>query len=345
MLVERGRCGGQASGAAAGMLAPYSENSDYADPFYKLCQDSLALYGEWLQLVGAYSNIDPEFRQTGSLNVVFHGADFEPMKRRVAWQRETGARAEWVEGDEIRRLEPALTGEVAGAILYPDEAHLYAPAYVTALEDACRKAGVEILDHAGEVALERNGDEFRLTGGRLPHPVSGDRLVIATGAWAEAWQKACGAIWPVVPIRGQICTFPTVAGEVRHMVFGSQGYVVAKANGSLVCGASEDVAGFDTSVTEAGIARLQRWSRQLFPRLEGRPVQLKWAGLRPSTRDGWPFIGPVRGTEQVLCAFGHYRNGILLAPVTAKRIADWVEGRGVPGYMEAFDPMRFTIEG
>jgi len=342
-LVEKGRCGGQASGAAAGMLAPYSENSEYPDPFYKLCQDSLALYEEWLQLIGEYSNTDPEYRQTGSLNVVFHGADVEPMKRRINWQQATGTRAEWVEENDLRRLEPALASDVKGAILYPDEAHLYAPAYVTALEEACRMAGVDILDHAGEIVLQKKDGEFLLTGGSLPHPVSGDRLVIATGAWAEEWQEACGAIWPVVPIRGQICAFPIVAGEVRHMVFGSQGYVVAKANGSLVCGASEDVAGFDTSVTEAGIARLERWSRQLIPNLDGRPILLKWAGLRPATRDGWPLIGPVRGAEQVICAFGHYRNGILLAPVTAKRIGDWLEGRAIPGYMEAFDPMRFTI--
>lgn len=345
ILVEKGRCGGQASGAAAGMLAPYSENTDYLDPFYKLCQDSLTLYGEWLQQVGEYSHIDPEFMQTGSLNVIFHAADVEPMKRRIAWQRGTGARAEWVEGADLHRLEPGLTRDAAGAILYPDEAHIYAPSYVMALEEACRKAGVEIFDHAGEIVLERRGDDFLFTGGQLPHPISGDRLVIATGAWAEQWQEVCGAIWPVVPIRGQICAFPTVAGEVRHMVFGSQGYVVAKANGSLVCGASEDVAGYDTSVTESGIARLKRWSRQLIPQLEGRPIQLSWAGLRPSTRDGWPLIGPVRGAEQVICAFGHYRNGILLAPVTAKRVGDWLEGRDVPGYMEAFDPLRFTTNG
>jgi len=342
ILVEKRRCGGQASGAAAGMLAPYSENSDYPDHFYKLCQDSLSLYEEWLQLVGEYSTIDPEYRQTGSLNVVFHGADIEPMKRRIAWQRETGARAEWVEGSDLHRLEPALTRDAAGGILYPDEAHLYAPAYVRALEEACRMAGVDILDHAGEIVLKREGGQFVLAGGNLTQPVSGDRLVLATGAWAEEWQETCGAIWPVVPIRGQICAFPTAADEVRHMVFGSQGYVVAKANGSLVCGASEDVADFDTSVTEAGIARLKRWGRQLIPALEGRQIVLKWAGLRPATRDGWPLIGPVRGAEQVICAFGHYRNGILLAPVTAKRIGDWVEGRAVPGYMEAFDPMRFT---
>lgn len=341
VLVEKGRCGGQASGAAAGMLAPYSENSEQPDAFFRFCRDSLDMYGEWVDRVRELSAIDPQLLRTGSLNAVFYEADIQPMLRRMAWQREAGARVEWADAQAVRSLEPALAGDVAGGLVYPDEAHVYAPDYVRALEEACRRSGVTILEGIGQLALKEWEQGIVLTGNGVPD-LHGDLLVLCTGAWSAEWQERFGARWPVYPIRGQICAYPSEFGEVRHMVFTSQGYVVGKRNGSLVCGASEDVAGFDASVTEPGINRLKRWSRRLIPALAHRKVHHTWAGLRPATQDGFPFLGPIAGAERVLCAFGHYRNGILLSPATARAVGDWAEGRPVPAYLAAFDPMRFS---
>lgn len=386
-LLETGVTGGQASGAAAGLLAPFSENGEQPDAFFQLCQASFALFEDWLETLREWTDRDVEFVRSGSLHVALHEADEWPMQVRARWQREAGVRAEWLDAAALRRLEPALGREVAGALFYPDEAHLRAPVYAAALREACERSGVVIVERvaglsltewrdaivleAGGNAVEAGGcaaggeatgaddraasdaagGAWRGTGtGRAGGPASGaeggpaggkargsasvaaadgrrwtgDRLLLCTGAWSAAWREALGFPIPVYPIRGQICSFPVPFGEVRHIVFSPQGYAVGKRDGTLVCGASEDVAGFDASVTEAGIGRLVRWSRRLFPLLEGLAPVHAWAGLRPATRDGWPLIGPVG--ERVFCAFGHYRNGVLLSPVTAAWAADWATG-------------------
>lgn len=350
ILLERGVTGGQASGAAAGLLAPFSENGEQPDAFFMLCRESFAMFGEWLDMVGEWSDRDVHLEKSGSLHAVFHEADEWPMMNRADWQRGAGARAEWLDAAELCRLEPALNPQVAGALLYPDEAHLQAPAYVAALREACERSGVVIeegieklviTEWRDEIGLEMGGSGAEREGKRW----SGGKLLLCTGAWSANWQEVLGLLLPVHPIRGQICAFPVSVGEVRHILFSPQGYAVGKQNGTLVVGASEDVAGFDTTVTDMGISRLLRWSRQLLPMLAERTPVHSWAGLRPATRDGRPLIGPV--SDNVFCAFGHYRNGVLLSPVTARLAADWAAGAEevavpVAEWMAAFDPWRFA---
>lgn len=155
--------------------------------------------------------------------------------------------------------------------------------------------------------------------------VHADRLVVCAGAWSGEYERWFGLSVPIHPIRGQICSYEHQETEVRHMIFSSQAYWVGKRNARLVCGASEDVAGFETSVTERGIGRLIRSSNQLFPFLKGKETAHRWAGLRPATRDGMPMLGQVEGMPAVIMAAGHYRNGILLSPITAHIVADLLE--------------------
>lgn len=330
-LLEKGVTGGQASGAAAGLLAPCSENGEQPDAFFQLCQTSFAMFGEWLAGLREWTGRDVELERSGSLHVVFHEADEWPMMVRARWQQEAGVRAEWLDAASVHRLEPALSREVAGALYYPDEAHLQAPAYVEALKEACVRSGVVIEEGVRGLRLMEWREAIVLAadgGGSADGGMlwTGGKLLLCTGAWSADWQEALGLRFPVHPIRGQICSFPVPFGDVRHIVFSPQGYMVGKRNGTLVCGASEDVVGFDASVTEAGIGRLVRMSRELVPALKEREPVHAWAGLRPATRDGWPLIGPA--SARVFCAFGHYRNGVLLSPVTARWAADWAAGCG-----------------
>ncbi|WP_019004665.1 glycine oxidase ThiO [Cohnella laeviribosi] len=344
-VLEANRCGGQASGAAAGMLAPFSENTDGPDAFFQLCLRSLRLYPEWQAEVKRLSGLDFEYTNSGSLYVAYHEADMLALQGRLLWQRKYGSTGRIVEGDELFKLEPLLSRNALAALHTPEESHLYAPDYVRALEQACRNAGVDIAERLGKVTVaERgNGISLRAADGRR---FEGDRLLVCSGAWAGELSETFGIRIPVYPIRGQICAYeadraPTGARLVEHMVFCSQGYVVAKENNTLVCGASEDVAGFDSTVTEKGIERLRKWNKRLFPFLESREPFHRWAGLRPSTQDGFPLIGPLEGDERVIFAAGHYRNGILLSPVTAKLAADCAEGKRLEPLYEAFSPDRF----
>ncbi|WP_138493764.1 glycine oxidase ThiO [Paenibacillus pinistramenti] len=341
-VLEAGRCGGQASGAAAGMLAPYSENLESPDDFFQLCRASLELYPEWQRRVRQVSACGFEYTASGSLYAVCHEADMLALESRRLWQREHGSSAEILEGDRLFAAEAQLSRQVRAALWTPEESHVYAPDYVKALEQGCRRLGVQIEEDLGGIRL---GDlderiEAAAADGRF---FTGDQLVIAAGAWAGEWSGLLGIRIPVRPIRGQICAYRAEGSDppLRHMVFSSQGYLVQKEGGTLVCGASEDMAGFDTSVTERGIDRLIHWNKKMIPALEGRKPFHRWAGLRPATQDGAPLIGRLQGHPRVLLAVGHYRNGILLSPVTAKLTADCIDGRALPAWCAAFRPERF----
>ncbi|WP_010278328.1 glycine oxidase ThiO [Paenibacillus senegalensis] len=340
-VLEANRCGGQASGAAAGMLAPYSENGEGPDDFFHLCRSSLALYPRWQHEVKLASGCTFEYTESGSLYVGYHEADELAMAERMAWQNEWGAEVSILSGQELREREPRIHPEARSALYCPVESHLYAPDYVVALEEGCRQRGVRIIDELGMLRVESWQNELVVSAG-AGQRFEADRLVISTGAWSGQYAEAFGLNLPVYPIRGQICAYEQPTRAVHHMVFSSQGYVVAKDNGTLVSGASEDVAGFDTSVTEKGIERLIRWNKRLFPYLEDVQPFHRWAGLRPATQDGYPLIGKLKGARQVIWATGHYRNGILLSPVTAKLVADLIDESVEEDMLKAFAPERFT---
>lgn len=339
-VLELTRCGGQASGAAAGMLAPYSENVEGPDAFFRFCLESLRLYPEWQADVKRISGRTFEYTHSGSLYVAYHEADMLALEGRLLWQREYGSSGSIVEGEALFRLEPQLSRDVRAALHTPEESHLYAPHYVAALEQACRVTGVRIHENLERLSVAdwQNEIAIQSADGRV---FGADRLLVCSGAWAQELSATFGIRIPVYPIRGQICAYEVDGKPVQHMVFGNQGYLVGKENGSLVCGASEDVAGFDTSVTEKGIERLRKWNKNAFPFLADKTPFHRWAGLRPATQDGYPLIGALGGAKRVVFAAGHYRNGILLSPATAMLAADCLEGRAPAEYAQAFSPERF----
>lgn len=341
-VVEPDRFGGQASGAAAGMLAPYSENTEQPDSFFDLCLYSFGKYDAWTNAVEQISGMGVELMRTGSLNIAYHEADVLPMQTRLLWQNARGARAEFVDGAALRKLEPRLTERAVAGLYCPEESHVYAPKLVTALHEACRRLGVRLVDYAGSITAVHSGTEAgvaitTVSGERY----EGDRLVICAGAWSGAYADAIGFSPEVHPIRGQICAFESAPADVRHMVFTSQAYWVGKGNGTIVCGASEDVAGFDTTVTDRGIERLIRATDRSFPFLAGKPTVKRWAGLRPATRDGRPLIGIPAGRPDIVVAAGHYRNGILLSPGTAFLVADLLDGTATELDIHDCRPERF----
>ncbi|WP_307341794.1 glycine oxidase ThiO [Caldalkalibacillus uzonensis] len=340
-VVEKGICGGQATGAAAGMLAPYSEIGEDPDDFFTLCQQSLKLYPDWQQEVRTVSGQDFEYSESGSLHLAFHEADELALESRLEWQKDWHVQAEIVRGEALFRLEPHLTKAAVAAVYYPDEHHLYAPDYVKALQTACQKLGVNLVQEAGEVRFKAIEQDGVLLVTEQKGMFSTDQCVLSSGAWTSFFEGDVHVRLPVVPIRGQICAYQQGQEKIKHIIFSSQGYVLAKGNGTIVCGASEDIAGFDTSTTEKGIDRLVKWSRHLFPFLKEKDPFHRWAGLRPATQDGYPLLGRLRHMPSVIVASGHYRNGILLSPVTAKVIADVVEGRQPNVKIDMFDPHRF----
>ncbi|WP_273832839.1 glycine oxidase ThiO [Guptibacillus sedimenti] len=332
-VVEAQQCGGQASGAAAGMLAPYSEIEEDPDDFFRLCQKSLQIFPEWQEEVKHHSDIDFEYNESGSLYCIYHEADLLSLETKQAWQRKFNVESTILSAEEVRVKEPGLSRDVVAALWCPEESHIYAPGYVAALLQACRNLGVYVIENVGDATLEGNVVVTK------QERIDSDQVVLAAGAWSMYWEKELGCTLPVYPIRGQICAYE--APPLNHIVFTSQGYLVAKANGSVVVGASEDIADFDTNVTEHGIGRLEKWSKKVMPVLEKMDPFHKWAGLRPATQDGFPLIGKLVEKPGVTVATGHYRNGILLSPITAKIVADEIDQVPQQVAIGQFRPDRF----
>lgn len=327
-LIEPGKLGGQASGAAAGMLAPYSENTEQPDAFFELSLASLRRYPEWIRLVEELSGRHTEWVRSGSLGVCYHEADIQPMTSRLEWQNAWGARAELLDNKALQGLEPALTDQAVCAVYYPEESHVHAPLLVSAVEEACRRQGVQLVAQAGEAAvLDTHSESGAAVQTASAGRYSADRLMVCAGAWSGAYERWLGIPVPIHPIRGQICSYDVPYGEVGHMIMTSQAYWVGKQNNQLVCGASEDVAGFDATVTERGIGRLIRSTQRALPFLAGREPTVRWAGLRPATPDGLPLLGVVPDKPEVIVAAGHYRNGILLCPITAAVTGALLQGK------------------
>ncbi|MFC0558117.1 glycine oxidase ThiO [Halalkalibacter alkalisediminis] len=339
-VLEKTTCGGQASGAAAGMLAPFSEIGEDPDDFFKLCLDSLRLYNKWQADVKKISQMNFEYAQSGSLHAVYHDADVLALETRQSWQREWGAEAELISGERLWKMEPLLAKDVKAAMYYPEESHVFAPDYVKALEAACRINGVVIVEQLEQVTVTDWANSITVKA-KEGQEFSGDRLIVCSGAWSGELEETFGIRIPVYPIRGQICAYEIPMNQVKHIVYTSQGYLVPKANGTLVNGASEDIAGFKTDVTEKGIARLTNWNKHVFPFLEKETPFHTWAGLRPATQDGFPLIGKIEEAPHVVFATGHYRNGILLSPITAVAIADLLDEKQPYQPLQSCKPERF----
>jgi glycine oxidase len=341
-ILEKVHCGGQASGAAAGMLAPYSEIGEDPDDFFRLCLESLREYPMWQQEVKAISGVDFEYTNSGSLHAVYHEADLLGLKTRQSWQSEWGAKAELVDGARLQQLEPHLADSIIGAMHYPEESHVFAPDYVKALEAACCANGVRVAEELESVDIKSWKDEIEVVS-KAGQTFKAERMVIASGAWSQELEEIFNLRIPVFPIRGQICAYELGENEVNHIIYTSQGYLVPKANGTLVNGASEDIAGFKTDVTEKGINRLTNWNHNILPFLKKTDPFHRWAGLRPATQDGYPLIGEHPKASHIVFATGHYRNGILLSPITAKVVAAIINDEKTPVPIDLFAPGRFTI--
>ncbi|MFD2330031.1 glycine oxidase ThiO [Cohnella sp. GCM10020058] len=345
IVADRGEIGGQASGAAAGMLAPYYENGDGPDAFFRLCLDSFARYPNWTAEIEEAAGMCAGLVRSGSLHVAHREADRLPLLGRLAWQSGLCAGMDWLDAPALSRLEPSLPGGLAGALYCPAEAHVQAPLLVKALAEACARLGAQLLPLAGALTVASRGASGGLSVRFEEYGTIGaDALCCCLGAWSGTLADWLGLRIPVHPIRGQICAYDPAPFSLRHIVFGSRAYWVGKPDGSLVCGASEDEAGFDRTVTAGGIGRLVRAGGRMFPALAGAAPARSWAGLRPATLDGWPLIGPVPGRSGIYMAAGHYRNGILLSPATAAAFGNWLEAGGAgadDAASRAFRPERF----
>ncbi|WP_431809400.1 glycine oxidase ThiO [Brevibacillus agri] len=341
-LVEQGEWGGQASSAAAGMLAPLKEFTA-PGPMLDLGMTSLAYYPQWAAELEDFTGGDVQLSLEGLLTVALNDDEQAQLLAKYHWQKEAGHSVHLLtERQQLAEVEPLLTEQAQAAIYSPYEGHINNRMLLRALVTACRLQGVAL--HAGCVV-----SGIAVKGGRVVGvesslgPLRAEQTIITSGAWAGIMLEMLGVSIPVRPVRGQIAAVSSAGIPLRTVIFGTSGYITPKKDGKIVIGATEDESGFQREVTMAGLASILNGVMPYVPALHGAAFLEAWGGLRPATADGKPLLGPVPGWDGLSIAGGHFRNGILLSPATAKWMADYLE-KGETERLTPFLPSRFLAK-
>jgi glycine oxidase len=340
-VLERGQAGGGTSHVAAGMLGPVAEADPGEQPLLRLAIAAAQAYPAFIAELEEAAGIDPGYLRCGTLIAARDRDEAEALERELAVRQRFALQVARLRPSEARRLEAALAPTLRSALELPTD-HAVDPRKLTAaLAEALRGAGGKLRERSEVAAIEvREGAlaGVRLTSGEL---LSAPSVVVAAGAWSDALEGIPSeARVPVRPVKGQILRLhdPAGPGLLTRVLRMPPAYLVPRGDGRYVLGATMEERGFDTTVTAGATFELLRDATELIPGLSELVVDELSAGLRPGTPDNAPVIGP-SAVPGLYWATGHYRNGVLLAPVTAELIAGALAGASVP---EEFSPLRFA---
>ena len=337
-LVERGTPGCEASSAGAGMLAPQAESSA-ASPWLGLGLASKALYPDLAAELHDQTGVDVEYQTGGNLFCFLDEEDAAVGRATCAWQVESGLKAELLGEDDVRRLEPDLSPEVRGALFLPEDHWVNNVRLMTALAQAAALQGVEFV-RAEVSALLRKGDRVLGVSAQGSEIAAGS-VLLAAGAWSGQLAATAGLTLPVVPVRGQMLCLEGIPRRLHHLFHVKEHYLVPRANGEILVGSSMEWVGFVKQVTAEQIHAFLQAAIGLVPRLGELPIKATWAGFRPWAPDERPVIGPWPGLEGLFIATGHGRNGILLAPITARLMRELIVDGKASFDLTPFLPDRF----
>lgn len=319
-LVERGNLGAEASWAAAGMLLPQVE-ADAQDEFFNLACQSRDLYLDFAAALREETGIDVELDTTGTLYLALTEHDHEEIERRYEWQTRAGLSVERLSSTEARELEPCISESILGALRFPKDIQVENRRLLSALANSVKKLDVDI-------ATQTTVDSVMIEGNRVRGvqtsrgAISCQTAVIAAGTWSSFIKTSPQSPIPrLEPVRGQMVCLEAKPQLTRHVIYSPRGYIVPRQDGRLLAGSTSENAGFAKCVTAGGIATILRNALEISPAISDLPVVDTWAGLRPRAPDGLPVLGPCGEIDGLFCATGHYRNGILLAPLTGELIS------------------------
>lgn len=338
-LIERGTIGCEASKAAAGIL---SAQMDLERPgaFFELCQASRRLYTGWVKRLEHASGIHVEYAQDGILFLAFTHRDVATMQTRMRWQQRRGLTVERWSPSEVRRHEPNVEGRFKAGFCFPTEAQVDNAKLMQALSRACRKVGVSVLEQT-EIRrlLTRAG---RVIGVQPPHQtLRASSVVNCLGSWASISGMQRLKL-PVVPAKGQMLSFDAPKRLFHRTVMSEAAYGVQRRDGRLIVGSTVEFVGFDRHLTLAGMHRILSGFRQMVrPSVFDRSTfREAWVGFRPCSQDRLPILGPTR-IEGLYAALGHFRHGILLAPITATLLTEFILTGESSVDLQPFSPARF----
>ncbi|MFT3866672.1 MAG: glycine oxidase ThiO [Solirubrobacterales bacterium] len=349
VVLERAEPPAGATNVAAGMLAPVGELSFGERELLEMMLASGALWPQFAAEVEAASGLGTGFQAGGALHVALDRDEAAELRRRHELQQELDLEAEWLTPRRCRELEPGLTTTFVGGVLAGGDASVDPRRLALALAAALREAGGEL--RTGTEVVDGLWDGERLAGVRTaaePHGVDvhADTVVLCNGAWSgqTPWLPE-EARPPVRPVKGEVVELRPREGDplpAERIVCSERIYLVPRPDGRLIVGATQEERGFDTVVTAGGVHELLREAYRVLPDVAELELVGMIAGLRPGTPDNLPIVGP-GAVDGLLLATGHFRNGIMLAPLTAEAVAATLTGKSAPAAIAPAEPRRSSL--
>ena len=318
-LIDRGEPGREASWAGAGILPPATVRPGQ-HPSDQLRGLACELHPQWADELRRLTGIDTGYRRCGGLYLGRTPGEAAALAAWAGTLREEGIAAERLEPARLAALEPGLgwrpKGSACAAIYLPEEAQLRNPRHSKALDAACCQAGVTITPHvtAAEFAVEMNELQGIETASGL---LRARQYCFTAGAWTGQVLQSLGIATGILPIRGQIVLFRCEQPPLRRIINEGSRYLVPRDDGRVLAGSTEEEAGYDKRTTDEAIADLTKFAQGLVPALQDAAIEQTWAGLRPGSFDGLPYLGRLPGLKNAYVAAGHFRTGLYLSPATA----------------------------
>jgi len=336
VVLERNSLGSEASFAAGGMLAPQAE-ADSRDDFFDLLCQSRDLYPRFASELKEESGVDIELDTTGTLYLAFTEHDQYEIDQRFEWQTQAGLKVERLTAAEAKLLEPCVAPNVSGALRFASDIQVENRKLVNALANSLAQLEVRIACGINVDAVYQ--EHQRVTGvATSVGTISCSTIVVAAGAWTSFVIPSIN----VEPVRGQMLCLTATPQLTRHVIYSPRGYLIPRQDGRLLAGSTSENAGFVKEVTAGGITTVLRNALEIAPAIASLALADSWAGLRPRAADGLPVLGPCGEIDGLFFATGHYRNGILLAPLTGDLLAEAIVRGAVPGVLAPFSPNRFA---
>ena len=336
LVVERERLGQEASSAAAGILSAQVDCVQ-PDSVFELCQAARRMYPRWVEHLERRSDLSVGYHVDGIVSLAMNGREERALSQQARWQLKQGLRVERWSRKELRRNEPHVDGKIRAGFYFPNEAQVDNVRLMQALAIACRKAGVEVKEQTTVNRL--------IVRGRVIWGVETNRgqlsariVVNCLGSWASMGGSFPVPV-PIEPLRGQMLAFRSSSRVFRRILVSQRAYVVQRRDNRLICGSTMEPAGFTKALTIEGMEGILSGLRQISRALDPCLFLEAWAGFRPATADRRPILGET-AIDGLYVAAGHFRHGILLAPITAQVMADLIlRGRSVLD-IKPFSPQR-----
>jgi glycine oxidase len=331
-LLERGQPARESSWAGGGILSPLYPWR-YPDAVNVLARWSQRYYPDLCRLLEESSGVDPQWTSSGLL--VADIDDPEAVKR---WAARFEANLELVDANRARELEPRMGIETQAAAWLPEVAQVRNPRFAEALREMLENNGAEIRSDCAALGWVREGGRVSAVRTR-EGDISADCFVVASGAWTGDLLEPTGLSLPIEPVRGQMIVFRGPPDLVSRIVLYKGHYVIPRRDGRILVGSTLEYVGFDKHTTEQALSELKQAAHELIPDLASLPVEHHWAGLRPGSPDGVPVIGPHPDISNLYICAGHFRNGVVLGPASARLLSDQLLG-----VSPALDPAPYLPE-